>query len=200
MAERKGAVKIEQYLGPAWKVNGVNNLGYGIIMHSMEGSYAGALTVLMGNTPASWHFSVLKDGRVIQHYPISAATWHAGGPVANNKYVGIEHEGRAGEALTPEQLASSVALVKWIAQEEGWIPVHGSTLFEHKDVYNTQCPSNRIPWEAYVVNVNDPNREDGFDTGLTRIRLEDMLRILRDEHIHAEGDKQVLHDIIDGKR
>ena len=52
MAERKGAVKIEQYSGPAWKVNGVNNLGYGIVMHSMEGSYAGALTVLMGNAPA----------------------------------------------------------------------------------------------------------------------------------------------------
>jgi N-acetyl-anhydromuramyl-L-alanine amidase AmpD len=164
----------------------------------MEGAYGGALTVLTGNSQASWHFSVLKDGRVIQHYPTTAACWHAGGPVANNKFIGIEHEGRVGEALTPEQLASSVGLVRWIAQEEGWLMARHVTMFEHNEVYNTACPSGRIPWEAYVPD--DPNHEDNYDTGLTRIRLEDMLRILRDEHRHAEGDPQVLHDIIDGKR
>jgi N-acetyl-anhydromuramyl-L-alanine amidase AmpD len=164
----------------------------------MEGSYGGALTVLTGNSQASWHFSVLKDGRVIQHYPTTSACWHAGGPAANNKFIGIEHEGRVGEALTPEQLASSVGLVRWIAQEEGWLMARHTTMFEHNEVYNTACPSGRIPWEAYVSD--DPNREDNYDTGLTRIRLEDMLRIIRDEHRHAEGDPQVLHDIIDGKR
>jgi N-acetyl-anhydromuramyl-L-alanine amidase AmpD len=188
----------EQYFAPSWKINGVINRSEGVVLHSMEGSYSGALTVLMSNSQASWHFSVLKDGRVIQHYPTTAACWHAGGPVSNNKFIGIEHEGRVGEALTPEQLASSVGLVRWIAQEEGWQMARHVTMFEHNEVYNTACPSGRIPWEAYVTN--DPNREDNYDTGLTRIRLEDMLRILRDEHRHAEGDPQVLHDIIDGKR
>lgn len=188
----------ERYDGPAWKVNGVTNRSEGVVLHSMEGSYGGALTVLTGNSQASWHFSVLKDGRVIQHYPTTSACWHAGSPVANNKFIGIEHEGRVGEALTPEQLASSVGLVRWIAQEEGWLMARHVTMFEHNEVYNTACPSGRIPWEAYVPD--DPNREDNYDTGLTRIRLEDMLRILRDEHRHAEGDPQVLHDIIDGKR
>lgn len=189
------------YTGPSWKVNsGVTNSAEGVILHSMEGPYSAAITVLMGNSQASWHFSVLKDGRVIQHYPTTDACWHAGGPVANNKFIGIEHEGRKGEPLTPEQLASSVGLVRWIAQEEGWVMARHSTMFEHNEVYNTACPSGRIPWEAYTVVLNDPNREDNFDTGLTRIRLEDMLRLIRDEHAHAEGDKQVLHDIIDGKR
>jgi len=188
----------EQYFAPSWKVNGVINRSEGVVLHSMEGSYSGALTVLMGNSQASWHFSILKDGRVIQHYPTTAACWHAGGPFANNKFIGIEHEGRVGEALTPEQLASSVGLVRWIAQEEGWLMARHTTMLEHNEVYNTACPSGRIPWEAYVPD--DPNREDNYDTGLTRIRLEDMLRILRDEHRHAEGDTQVLHDIIDGKR
>lgn len=188
----------DQYPGPAWKVNGVVNRSEGVVLHSMEGAYGGALTVLTGNSQASWHFSVLKDGRVIQHYPTDSACWHAGGPAANNKFIGIEHEGRVGEPLTPEQLASSVGLVRWIAQEEGWQMARHVTMFEHNEVYNTACPSGRIPWESYVTN--DPNREDNYDTGLTRIRLEDMLRILRDEHRHAEGDPQVLHDIIDGKR
>ena len=190
--------KAERYDGPAWKINGVPNSGTGVIMHSMEGSYGAALQVLTGNSTASWHFSVLKDGRVIQHYAINQSCWHAGGPAANDRFIGVEHEGRQGEPLTPEQLASSVALVRWIAKEEGWLMERNVTMFEHNQVFNTQCPSNRIPWEAYTMG--DPNHEDNFDTGLTRLRLEDMLRLIRDEHAHAEGDKQVLHDIIDGKR
>lgn len=48
--------------------------------------------------------------------------------------------------------------------------------------------------------ANDPNHEDGYDTGITRLRLEDMLRLIRDEHAHAEGDPAVLHEIIDRQR
>jgi hypothetical protein len=163
----------------------------------MEGSWNAANQMLNGQSAVSWHFSVLKDGTVFQHYPTTSACWHSGSPANNNKYIGIEHEGKAGEPLTESQLKSSVGLVKWLAAEEGWVLERGSTLFEHNELYLTACPSGRIPWGYYL---NDPNHEDNFDTGLTRIRLEDMLRLIRDEHKHSEGDPQVLHDIIDGKR
>lgn len=185
--------------GAAWKSWGATNAGAGVLMHSMEGTEAGAWSVLDGNAMASWHFSVMTDGRVFQHYDLDQSCWHAGGKASNERFIGIEHEGKKGEPLTDQQLASSTGLVRWLSQELGWEPVRGVTMLEHREAPGaaTTCPNGRIPWEAYV---NDPNREDGFDTGLTRLRLEDMLRLIRDEHRHAEGDVQVLHDILDGKR
>ena len=46
----------------------------------------------------SWHFTVGRGGELFQHYPIELVTWHAG-PKANPFYVGVEHEGVAGEVL-----------------------------------------------------------------------------------------------------
>lgn len=187
--------------GPDWKTWGQTNSGAGVLLHSMEGYEAGAWSVLDGNAPASWHFSVMTDGAVYQHYDLKASCWHAGGRASNQQLIGIEHEGMKGQPLTDAQLASSVGLVRWLSQELGWEMRRGETMLEHREAPGaaTTCPNGRIPWEAYVPE-NDPNREDNFDTGLTRLRLEDMLRLLRDEHRHAEGDPQVLHDIIDGRR
>ena len=84
----------------------------------MEGSWNAANQMLNGQSAVSWHFSVLKDGTVFQHYPTTSACWHSGSPANNNKYIGIEHEGKAGEPLTESQLKSSVGLVKWLAAEE----------------------------------------------------------------------------------
>lgn len=187
--------------GPDWKTWGQTNAGAGVLLHSMEGYETGAWSVLDGMSQASWHFSVMRDGRVFQHYDLNEGCWHAGGKASNERFIGIEHEGRKGEPLTDAQRGASVALVRWIAAEKGWVMQRGTTLLEHREAPGaaTTCPNGRIPWEAYMPE-NDPNREDNFDTGLTRLRLEHMLRLLRDEHRHAEGDPQVLHDIIDGRR
>lgn len=48
--------------------------------------------------------------------------------------------------------------------------------------------------------VNDPDHEDGFDTGADRLTYEAILREVVIGHARAEGDPQVLHDIIDGRR
>ena len=196
--------------GKTWSTLGDRNAIGGVVLHSMQGSYEGALTVLDDESvteqnayrAASWHFSITKDGTVYQHYPVESAPFHAGSRYWNDRLIGIEHEGGApgnlAEPLTEAQYAASIALVRWIARIGGW-PVEGGRLYAHNQVTATSCPSGRIDWSRYMPE-NDPNREDNFDTGLARLRYEAMLRVIVQGHKEAEGDPQVLHDIIDGRR
>ena len=139
---------------PAFKQNGGVNRQRGVVCHSMVGSYAAALGELRNpNRQASWHFSVLKSGLVVQHAELTAQCWHAGS-ARNNDLIGIEHEGGLNpynEPLTPAQLDASVALVRWLAKECPFPLVRGVGLLEHNEVSGspTACPSNRIPWDKY---------------------------------------------------
>ena len=136
---------------------GVSHLKTGIVLHSAEGP-AGVLLDLIANGPLSWHFSVMKDGVVYQHYDYDDVCWHAGNRKANEELIGCEHEGKAGEPLTPAQLAASVLLTRWLLSELALEPLRGATLHEHNEVVGwitpnagpTQCPSGRIPWERYT--------------------------------------------------
>lgn len=149
-------------LGPQWKVNGGLNKCQGVVLHSMVGSYPAALGEL--DNPlrkASWTYSVLKDGRVFWHYPDTAQTWHAGSAF-NNFCIGIEHEGGLDpydEPLTPEQLAASVKLVRWLSIAHQFPLVRRKGLWEHNEVSGqpTACPSGRIPWAAYT---GQPEEDD----------------------------------------
>lgn len=163
--------------GPRGKQGYLNgafpNAATGAVLHSAEGGAAGMRAVLSGPTQVSWHFSVLKSGTVYQHYPLEAVCWHAGSPEWNERLVGIEHEGRAGEPLTAAQQGASVALVRWVAQECGWAPdwTRGSsqTLYEHRELTTTSCPSGRIPHEPYV-SVR-PLGKTEFVTAFTQLYL-----------------------------
>lgn len=144
---------------PAWKQRGNKNPAEAAVLHSAEGWAGGLLHELQrADRGAAWHFSVLQSGEVWQHYPLNAVLWHAGNTYANARYIGIEHEGIAGQPLTDAQRAASVALVTWIASQRHWEPLRGVTLFEHNEVSDkgTECPSGRIPWEAYMVQVPQP--------------------------------------------
>lgn len=144
------------------------NLIAGAVLHSMTGSYTAAMTALDNADrddqgyfvmAQSWHLSVLKSGEVKQHYPLNAVCYHAGSETANSRYVGIEHEGGGAvnysEPLTPSQLSASVQLVRWIAEQAIFVPSRGPeitrTLWEHNELYNTACPSGRIPWGEYLM-------------------------------------------------
>lgn len=120
--------------GPTQKQNIAPRSGKGAVLHSMEGGLAAALGELDNPArQASWHFSNPKKGAMLAHYEIEAATWHAG-PSANPFYIGIEHEGRAGEPLTENQIANDVGLLRWLAQVEGWPGfTRHVTLFEHNE-------------------------------------------------------------------
>lgn len=141
--------------GPAWKVNDAPLAPRGVVCHSAVGYEAGLYAVLDGPTRASWHFSVLYDGIVLQHYETTAQTWHA--QAADAFTVGIEHEGGydpEDEPLRPAQLAASVALVRWLGQELGFALSRADgpekSLWEHNEFYAKPCPSGRIPWERYT--------------------------------------------------
>ncbi len=146
--------------GPNWKqgYTGIptRTLGNikGEVKHSAEGSYAALLAALNHATrQASWHFSISKSGHVAQHYPLESVCWHAGDMAANIKYVGIEHEGVAGEPLTTAQVLATVHLSLDIRKFAG-ITAHPSrhiNLWEHNWISATACPSNRIPW-ALIIN------------------------------------------------
>ena len=68
------------------------------IFHSMDGGYAGSRRGLMDvSVRKSWTGSVLKDGRVIQHLPLTAHAWHCGSASMNIASTGWEFEGRGTE-------------------------------------------------------------------------------------------------------
>jgi N-acetyl-anhydromuramyl-L-alanine amidase AmpD len=124
----------------------------------MEGGLAAAHGVLSGPAQSSWHFSNPKVGPLEQHYAMSRITWHGGSLGANRRYVGIEHEGVAGEPLTASQIENDVALLGWLAENDvqpwpGLIRL--DTLWEHNEMTRygskaTACPSGRIPWQEVI--------------------------------------------------
>lgn len=146
---------------PAWKqgYEGIPQRDWrGAVLHSMEGSLAAAHSVLQGAVKSSWHFSNPKVGPLEQHYPISAVTWHGGSSEANRRFVGVEHEGVAGESLTESQIENDVGLLLWLAENDvqpwpGFIRL--DTLWEHNEMTRfgaraTACPSGRIPWQEVI--------------------------------------------------
>ena len=146
-----GAVQMP---GPPASVWPEVNACDGVICHSADGDWSPTYTPVdtMIQRGISWPFTVFKDGRVQQHYPLDASCWHAGSAVQNRLLVGIEHEGKIGEPLTEAQTVASVALVRWIAQQAEWPRLaRRVTLWEHNEVYQTTCPSGRIPWGRYTA-------------------------------------------------
>lgn len=121
--------------------------------------------MLDGLTPSSWHFSVLYDGTVEQHYDTEVQCWHA--QAANAFAIGIEHEGGYDPENEPQQaaqLTASVALVRWLGETHGF-PLQRDeperTLYEHNEFYRKPCPSGRIPWQEYtMVNPGRPRPLD----------------------------------------
>ena len=156
-----------QMPGPQGKVYPEGNTVEGVVMHSMQGDYEpGATSVLfdesVSNTnayrAASWHFSILRDGTVYQHYGLDQAPFHAGSGLNNRRLIGVEHEGgppgNLSEPLTEPQVAAGVALLRWMAAQAGWPALsRATTLWEHREATSTVCPSGRIPWGQYVSPV-----------------------------------------------
>jgi hypothetical protein len=145
--------------GPDTKTNAVPRFTSekkGIVVHSAEGSLEAAFAVLHGPRSASWHFTLAKDGRLFQHYPLEVQCWHAG-EKANPWYLGLECEGVAGELLTMDQVNSLKAVLDRVARHEQWLSIaRGVTLFEHNEFMATSCPSGRIPWELIADFVAPP--------------------------------------------
>ena len=164
--------------GPTWKQGyaGITvRQGKGLMGHSAEGRLNAALGVLDSTRRASWCLFNTYDGTFYQHYPLSAVTWHGGCVFANAHFVGVEHEGRAGEPLTQAQVASLAEFTAWLAEEEEWAEIKfPDPLWEHRMMVEygadpTACPSGRIPWEKVIEMA----------TSQHQIEVERALRVLR---------------------
>lgn len=112
------------------------NTPIAVVLHTMQGYISTARQWATTGTGriASWHFSVGRDGSVLQHLNIRDGGFHAGitdrqaatnpptwplwkGPGINvNHYcIGIEHEGFSGEPYTEAQAVASRKLCQWLA-------------------------------------------------------------------------------------
>lgn len=150
-----------------WMVSPVVNALEGVIVHSMDGPYSAALTVLDDEsvTPqnsyraASWCISVLLDGTKVQHYQLEDSPFHAGSPGPGSRLLGVEVEGRHSAALTEPQVVAVKEIIDFVAELKGWEPsrgeaFHNKTLWEHREVGNTKCPLERmVPyWGRWVTS------------------------------------------------
>lgn len=210
-----------QSLGPDWKqgytfYRGYMNehLGKGAVLHSMEGSYLGALSVLHSDRQASWTFSVRKRGLPVQHYPINSITWHCGrygddvGIYAGNaSLLGIEVEGAKNEPLTPNQILWLQDILQWYwrikrlgppSRPEAWQTypttstpyIKDDELWEHNEISATDCPSGRIPWDTIIKGVmvaEQPTEWEQY-THLLTIELQyfERVRALADDILTSE--------------
>jgi len=150
----------------------------GEVKHSSEGTLAGALAVLADlKQTASWHLTIAKDGRVLQHYPLEAICWHAGLPgdrrldtslIGNLTLIGEEHEGggpgNMGEPLTAKQLAASIRISEFVRNVCPHVgaspPTRKVSLWEHRDLSPTSCPSGRIPWDTIIAPLLEPEEAE----------------------------------------
>ncbi|MGW5053227.1 N-acetylmuramoyl-L-alanine amidase [Actinokineospora sp. NPDC004072] len=108
-----------------------------IVIHDVEGTYAGALSSVQTLTrPASWHYTLRSsDGRVAQHVATKDVGWHAGNWYVNSKAIGIEHEGfaAAGTWYTEAMYRASAKLVKYLAARYG-VPLNRHHIIGHDNV------------------------------------------------------------------
>ena len=160
----------------------------GDVKHSAEG-WASYLKFLIETPLAikSWHFTVLLDGTIWQHYPIDAHCWHAGDTDddddvrANIELVGIEHEGLVGTPLTAEQTQATAEISRFCAEyfersaAYARFPVQpsdGWTLVEHTQVSNTftACPSDRIPWDDILELLKE---DDDMNARIIKLKSTD---------------------------
>ena len=88
-------------------------------------------------TRKSAHFTIGKQGRIVQHVPIRRQAWHAGrldpgappvwpllpaGASPNDYAIGIEHEGFSGEPWPEPQALATIRVHRWLFAELGLEP------------------------------------------------------------------------------
>lgn len=111
----------------------------GLVLHIMEGTLEGCASWFNtppagrppGSGPSSTHFGVGKDGRIWQFVALGDAAYAHGsvetpepqatrlvrenwGVNPNDFLIGIEHEGKSGDAMTALQFDASTRLAAWL--------------------------------------------------------------------------------------
>ena len=124
-----------------------------VVIHTTEGSYSGSISWF--RNPASGvsaHYVIRKsDGEVTQMVSDERRAWHAG--TANDRSIGIEHEGAAANAATwtPQILESSARLGAWLSERYN-IPIDRDHFIGHSEVHSSSRsdPGSHFPWSDYI--------------------------------------------------
>ncbi|MXZ63297.1 MAG: N-acetylmuramoyl-L-alanine amidase [Chloroflexi bacterium] len=112
----------------------------GVMSHVMQGWQATMIRWARERprvTKKSAHFTIGRDGRVVQHVPVRRQAWHAGrldpgepprwpllpsGANPNDYAIGIEHEGFSGEPWPEPQVQATILVHVWLFSELGLTP------------------------------------------------------------------------------
>lgn len=186
--------------GPARKVHGTRSASVvkHAIYHSAEGYWAALMATLDSRTvPFAWHLSNPVTGPIVQHFGLDAVVWHV--KDYNTPAIGVENEGKEGEPLSLSQTQNLVEFSAWLVNE-GWIDsltrpsanlrVEDATLLEHNEVgryiadppYVTECPSDRIPWDAIMEDAMLQKQVEGLMTIVA-----DLGKITKNQQAQIEG-------------
>lgn len=151
-------------------------LGYGTVLLAMNSSQEGNLVIITYGD-LEIHYYHMRDAALV-------ASGQAVTPGQVVGYVGTTGNSTGPhlhfQIVTPPRSAQTIDPLPWLTNLNPW----GYT----------------PPTQQEVTVTDDANHTDNYDVGYERIILENMLRIIRDEHLRAKGDKQVLIDIINGLR
>ena len=155
--------------GPVNKVYPGVNPGDWYVCHSFEGNPATYPVLYDPDAPKSWHFTQWPDGRLQQHYPITARCFASGNQWINERAIATELVGVAGDPITAAAINAQMGLFRAIQDYSGRTIVRRSPPFttgpadravvllaNHHEVAtiaspnhgSTACPSGR--WDAVL--------------------------------------------------
>lgn len=147
----------------------------GAFFHDAVGWRHGALAVFEDpNNRASAHIIINLGGPPWQFIDFDHPAWHAGGRIpaghegvgalANLFYWGFEYEGGypTPTPITDYQIDVTIDLCKWLTQVYGfiWPAERRNDLWEHREVANTLCPSDRIRWPEIIQRLASQHSDE----------------------------------------
>jgi hypothetical protein len=147
---------------PICNYSTANNIGDTVIIHTVEGSYAGCISWFKNCTAqVTSQYVVSEGGAITQMVRENQQAWHVS--CYNYRAIGLEHEGYAASPSHPlAQYDASADLVKDICNRHGIPKSHnavGPGILGHIDVTNCCCgthtdPGNGWDWSYFISRVN----------------------------------------------
>lgn len=163
-----------------------------------------------GYSAASWHFTVCRDGTVMQHIELEDGGYQAGiarvrpggainpdptwdlwrgwgGGNINSYTVGIEHEGLTGTPFTPQQTAASISLCKWLASTLGFpydrahFPAHADiALIDRAQDFNSPALREAHYETMFAAPPKPPRPSIPVPDGKPIYASADQMRVIQD--------------------
>lgn len=208
----------ERRPGPANKQYSTRNTMEFFVPHSLEGTGDGFGVISSAARQASWCGTVMKDGRLVQFYPVWTSCWASGNAEINTRAAAFEHEGFAGQPVDPRQVQCDIRILADLKALTGRTyqrvtPVPKSPpltnppgvgrIVEHNEVAlwatpnagPTACPSGRI--QPLYDALSAPQEEEMTKDERERMeRLERIVAgwgIVTSEGVALSGEDALAH-------